>query len=80
MLANETKIASMIRLNAGNDRNGNPRRVYVGLDDNGTIAGTWDEGYDGALAVPADLRRLARLATTFMTTPAEYRALLRWGT
>jgi len=34
---------NMIRLIAGNDRNGNPRRVYVGLTASGAVTGAWDE-------------------------------------
>ncbi len=67
-----------IKLNAGNDRNGNPRRVYVLLSDTGSIVRAVDEGYDGIHA----LNRVPgaeglRDPVEFATTPAEYRALLR---
>ena len=73
---------NMIRLNAGNDRNGNPRRVYVGLTASGAVTGAWDEGYAGFRCVPCvmggvDMEALARSAPTFATTPAEYHSLLR---
>ena len=69
----------LIKLNAGNDRNGNPRRVYVGLRDNGDIMGAWDESYSGSGAVPKRYRHKASLAPEFETTPSEYRHLLsRW--
>jgi len=72
---NMKKVTTIIRFNAGNDNNGNPRRVYVafaGCD----IVGAWDEGYCGYNAVPEKLRELARQATTFSTTAAERKELL----
>lgn len=68
-------VAVMIRLNGGNDNNGNPRRLFVGLDADGGIAGCWDEGYQGHGAVPPALRRKAAMALTFNVTPAEYKVL-----
>ena len=67
-----------IKLNAGNDRNGNPRRVYVLLSDTGSIVRAVDEGYEGIHA----LNRVPgaeglRDPVEFATTPAEYRQLLR---
>ena len=65
----------VIRLNAGNDRNGNPRRVFVVFDSDGDIVDAIDEGYEGDDA----LRKLGYPTSysTFKTTPAEYRDLLR---
>lgn len=79
MTAIKIKARSLIRLDAGNDRNGNPRRVFVALGDQGEIVGAWNEGYHGTDAVPEELRPMARLAPTFRTTPGEYRALVRRG-
>lgn len=58
-----------VRLNAGNDRNGNPRRlsVLVHPDGDWRVA---DEGYAGAYN---DCHR----APVFETTPKQYRELLR---
>lgn len=69
-------VHSMIRLNAGNDVNGNPRRVYVHMV-NGNIRAAYDEGYAGAACVPFKLATLATNACTFETTPREYRQLLK---
>ncbi len=66
----------IIRLDAGHDTNGNPRRVFVKLDRFGAIIGTWDEQYLGPKAIPERIRR-QYLGTTFKTTPAEYRNLLK---
>lgn len=66
------KIA--IRLNAGNDMNGNPRRVFVVLDKHG-ILDIIDEGYNG----DSELRKRHRISASddFETTPAEYRQLVK---
>ena len=63
-------------LNAGNDVNGNPRRVFVVYTQAGHIFGTWDEGYVGTRVLPDNLRKLPQLATLTIK-PAEYRALLK---
>jgi len=60
-------------LNAGNDTNGNPRRVFVLYDAQGDIVRTIDEGYRGT---PSECRGLVQLPG-FGIKPAEYRALLR---
>lgn len=36
-----------IHLDAGHDRNGNPRRTFVVFDENGTLERAIDEGYAG---------------------------------
>lgn len=71
------KTSSIIKLNASNDSNGNPRRVFVGIAPCGAISGAWDEGYAGGNAVPMRLRKMASNACTFDTTPSEYRELVR---
>jgi len=68
----------LISLNAGNDRNGNPRRVYV-LLGNGHVKGVWNEGYAGIQAVPSDIRDGHPFPPSFRTTPAQYRELLKWA-
>lgn len=69
-------MTELIRLNAGNDRNGNPRRVYAELAA-GQVSRVWDEGYDGHHAVPAELRYAAANCATLSITAAQYRALLK---
>ena len=63
-----------IRLNAGNDRNGNPRRVFVVIDPRHGVVDAIDEGYSG----DAELKKRYRITSSadFSTTPAEYRELL----
>jgi hypothetical protein len=67
----------MIRLNAGNDTNGNPRRAYIHFGDRMVIRAVYDEGYSGSRCVPKRLWKAAQHAPTFSTTPAEYRHLLK---
>lgn len=73
----QRKAIAMIRLDAGHDSNGNPRRMFVALGTNSDILGAWDEGYDGFQAVPLAYRKLAGDAPTFATTPGEYRVTLQ---
>ena len=42
-----------------NDFNGNPRRCFVLIDDDGTPKAVWDEGYYGSDAVPGIWRKHA---------------------
>jgi hypothetical protein len=60
------------RWNAGHDRNGNPRRVYVVWDADGRFFDAIDEGYAGR---PEPLRDLLDLGTV-PTTVNEYRRML----
>lgn len=69
------KTSSIIKLNAGNDSNGNPRRVWVGIAPCGSVSGAWDEGYAGRQALPKRLRQ--KSACEFATTPKEYREILK---
>lgn len=67
----------VFRLDAGNDTNGNPRRVYVTMLG-GSVVRVYDEGYQGHHAVrEGPERERARIAPTFATTPREYRNLLK---
>ena len=70
-------IFNTIKFNAGNDINGNPRRVYVTFR-NGSIVATYDEGYRGEQAITNKNHRRAYGGYTFATSLAEYKALCRW--
>jgi len=70
-----------LHLDAGHDRNGNPRRCFLVLGPDGSTVAVVDEGYRGRGAlrawaaehgvdVPTDAGMIA-------TTPGEYRALLK---
>ena len=70
--------ASVLRLATTNDRNGNPRRVYLHLSGD-TVVRAYDEGYYGSNSVPAEIRDIAHHCPTVETTPHGYReALKRW--
>ena len=78
---------SVIHLNAGNDRNGNPRRVFVlNHPKHGTLCAI-DEGYSGVDALRellpvmsvAELRELKTAVTgRIPTTVAHYRDCLKY--
>jgi len=59
-----------------NDRNGNPRRLYVLIVD-GTRTAAWDEGYSGCDAVPGPWRNKAYRAERVEITPGLYYELRR---
>jgi len=40
-----------IKINAGNDKNGNPRRGWIVVDTSGTIERFVDESYEGKAAL-----------------------------
>ena len=64
-----------LRLDAGHDKNGNGRRLYLVFDEEGETVDVIDEGCVG----PAEVRKRypdAHDAGSIMTTPMEYRSLL----
>jgi hypothetical protein len=62
---------------ATNDKNGNPRRVYVLANEDGTQLAAWDEGYLGSDAVPGIWRRYAYEAARVSITVKDYNRILR---
>lgn len=72
----------ILHLNAGHDRNGNPRRVYVLIREvNGYsfVAGAWNEGYAGHHVVPAEYQHQAAMSVMIKVPVSEYRAMLKQG-
>jgi hypothetical protein len=69
-------MTELLRFNAGNDANGNPRRVFVEIAS-GQPMRAWDEDYDGHYAVPVELRHAANHCATLPTTVKGYRDLLK---
>ncbi len=67
----------MVKVNAGNDRNGNPRRGWLLLGAGGRSA-FFDEGYQGSGAIPKQYRHLAVDAPELEITPRQYRALVKF--
>lgn len=66
-----------IQFDAGHDRNGNPRRCFVVFDGFGSIVDVIDEGYRGHHALTKVWPNVFYEGTRIVTTPGEYRALLR---
>ena len=69
-------MTELLRFNAGNDTNGNPRRIFAEIAS-GQVSRVWDEGYEGYLAVPSPLQDAAKSCTTLAITPRQYRDLLK---
>ena len=69
-------MPELIRFNAGNDANGNPRRLFAEIAA-GQVSRVWDEGYGGFHAVPPELRTAAANCATVPITPKGYRELLK---
>lgn len=65
----------VIRYRAPNDKNGNPRRVYVVYGSDETVISTIDEGYAGYAALPAQYQTLPKVDVD--ATPAVYRSFLK---
>ena len=72
------KAAAVIHLCATNDTNGNPRRCYVALSENGIFLGAFDEGYAGYLAVPKELQKQAQYALRIEVSGDEVEKFLAW--
>ncbi|HEY5606258.1 MAG TPA: hypothetical protein VIL45_07045 [Thermoplasmata archaeon] len=74
-------MSSIIRLDAGHDRNGNPRRCYLLLSGEGEILAVANEGYRGSGAIPDSWNlpsgHRRTIGVTLATTPAEYRELVK---
>ncbi len=69
-----------LHLDAGHDNNGNPRRCFVVFDNKGIIRAVIDEGYGGDRVVRTwakSTRNTVHFAGKIVTTPAEYRLLLK---
>jgi hypothetical protein len=68
-----------IKLDAGNDTNGNPRRVFVIIDrKSGNMIDAIDEGYGGRQSL-LDVYPNAIEGPTYVTTPRQYHSTIRWA-
>lgn len=68
------------KVNAGNDRNGNPRRGWLVYDIDGSFAGFHDEGYEGLHGLKrrvASGTTVVELAVVLPITLAAYKDLLK---
>ena len=70
-------MLTAIHLCAKNDRNGNPRRCYVVLNEHGRV-GVVDEGYKGISGLYAKYPELKGFyPESFSTTPEQYQELTK---
>jgi hypothetical protein len=64
-----------VHLNAGNDKNGNPRRLFVVYNTySGAIVETIDEGYGGTRSLTSKYPDII-CSSRIETTPKEYKDL-----
>ena len=63
-------------IDAGNDRNGNPRRGWFIYSRSGDYLGFVDEGYSGWGALRRHFPNAIELANRFPTTPRAYKDAL----
>lgn len=70
-------IMSIQHLCTHNDRNGNPRRLYVLVNEDNQRVAAWDEGYLGHHAVPGIFRDAAYNAERLNIKPGLYYELRR---
>lgn len=66
-----------IKLNAGHDRNGNPRRCFVVIRNCSGIVKVYDEGYRGINAITNHHHRQAFGGIEFNVSAGDYRNMLR---
>ena len=66
-----------IHINAGNDRNGNPKRGWIIADSEGQFIDFVDEGYAGAGALRTSAFSSAKPTPTIDVQPAVYRDAMR---
>lgn len=76
---NTDEITAVVHQCTTNDRNGNPRRVYVALNECGHILGTEDEGYGGTPQWLRDLHDRGVWELRVEVTPAQYRRMVKLG-
>lgn len=62
-----------IHINAGNDRNGNPKRGWIIANDDGEFIDFVDEGFQGQGALKTSAFSTAKPTPTIDVVPAVYR-------
>jgi len=67
----------IIFIKTTNDREGNPRRAWVELDDNGAKKNVFKEGYMGFNAVPERIREQAKRCIEIRVSIKGYQELTK---
>ena len=70
-------MTDILHFCAPNDTYGNPRRLYVLSDEDGSFIAAWDEGYKGHHAVPGPFRDKAYLSQRYDVSATKYNKLMR---
>ena len=74
-MAEDTRKVFAVKINAGNDRNGNPRRGWLVYTRDGVSLGFADEGYSGRRALTSLFPNAVELVE-IPTTPGAYKTAL----
>jgi hypothetical protein len=73
---NRKATQMLIKVNAQNDTNGNPRRGWLHIESEGRFLGFYPEGYDDGGEILRNLRRTEPEAyPSINITPKEYKRL-----
>ena len=67
----------IIFIKTTNDDNGNPRRAWIELDDNGAKKNVFEQGYKGFNAVPERIREQAKRCIEIRVSVKEYKELTK---
>ena len=68
---------ALIKINATNDINGNPRRACLALDEVGRLKEAFDEGFSGYNAVPKRIKFEAQRCLEINVEVKQYKEFLR---
>ena len=67
----------IIFIKSTNDNDGNPRRAWIELDENGAKKNVFEIGYMGFNAVPERIREQAKRCIEIRVSIKEYKELTR---
>ena len=67
----------IIFIKSTHDQNGNPRRAWIELNDNGGKKNVFEEGYMGFNAVPERIREQAKRCLEIRVSIKEYKELVK---
>ena len=67
----------IIFIKSTNDQDGNPRRAWIELDDNGAKKKVFEQGYMGFNAVPERIRKQAKDCLEIRVSIKEYKELIK---
>lgn len=68
----------IIKLVAKNDKFGNPRRLFVLVNEHGKFLEAWDGGYTDYYNMPLEYQEDAKKAVCIPTTPQFYKDIKKF--